>query len=76
VPFPDSQLDTWSHQGSVIQSSSTYQTVRLALLDKSAAHAEQDFGIFLQGSYANDTNIFADSDVDSSSAWTRSTAPT
>ena len=46
------------------QSSSTYQTVRGALLDTRALYAEKAFDVFLQGSYGNDTNIYAESDVD------------
>lgn len=64
MPISESQLDTWSHQGSVQQSSSTYQTVRSALLDEKAAYKDKDFEVFLQGSYGNDTNIYAESDVD------------
>ena len=62
--IPESQLDTWSHQGSVTQSSDTYQTIRRALLDEDAGYATQSFEVFLQGSYGNDTNIYAESDVD------------
>lgn len=58
------QLETWSHQGSIQQSSSTYQTVRSALLDEKAAYKDKDFEVFLQGSYGNNTNIYAESDVD------------
>ncbi len=64
MPVSKTQLDTWSHQGSVQQSSSTYQTVRTALLDARAAYKDKDFEVFLQGSYGNDTNIYAESDVD------------
>ena len=64
MPISESQLETWSHQGSIQQSSSTYQTVRTALLDAKAIYAAKDFQVFLQGSYGNDTNIYAESDVD------------
>jgi hypothetical protein len=64
MPISESQLETWSHVGSIQQSSSTYQTVRTALLDANAAYAAKDFQVFLQGSYGNDTNIYAESDVD------------
>jgi len=60
----ETQLDTWSHQGSVTQSSNTYQTIRNALTASSALYAAKDFNVFLQGSYGNDTNIYAESDVD------------
>jgi hypothetical protein len=64
MAIPSSQLDTWSHQGSVTQSSSTYQTIRTALTDSKGVYADKDFNVFLQGSYGNDTNIYAESDVD------------
>lgn len=60
----DTQLETWTHQGSKAQSASTYQIIKTALEDSSAPFAGRDFEIFLQGSYGNDTNIYADSDVD------------
>jgi len=64
MPIPESQLEIWSHQGSITQSSDTYQTVRTALLSSSALYADKSFDVFLQGSYGNDTNIYAESDVD------------
>jgi len=64
MPIPEEQLATWSHQGSVQQSSATYQTIRTALMDPNAAYADKDSKVFLQGSYGNDTNIYAESDVD------------
>jgi hypothetical protein len=63
VAIPESQLDTWSKQGSIAQSQSTYATVRSALEDN-PPYASRSYSIFLQGSYGNDTNIYADSDVD------------
>ena len=62
--IPESQLDTWSHQGSVTQSSATYQTLRTALCAANAPYAGKSYEVFLQGSYGNDTNIYAESDVD------------
>lgn len=64
MAIPESQLNTWSHQGSVAQSSDTYATVKLALESKDASYASKDFKVFLQGSYCNDTNIYSESDVD------------
>lgn len=60
----ESQLETWSHQGSKAQSAATYESVRNVLQDPAAPFASRSFDIFLQGSYGNDTNIYADSDVD------------
>lgn len=64
MAIPESQFDTWSHQGSVRQSSTTYATVRSALLAEGTAYANKETKVFLQGSYGNATNIYAESDVD------------
>jgi hypothetical protein len=64
MAIPASQLETWSHQGSVTQSSQTYATVKDALEAATAPYRDRNFTVFLQGSYGNDTNIYAESDVD------------
>ena len=64
MAIPESQLDTWSHQGSVTQSSETYGRIKRVLDATTTPYAEKDYSIFLQGSYGNDTNIYAESDVD------------
>ncbi len=63
MSIPESQLETWSNQGAVTKSSQTYTSVKAAL---SAYNwpSEMSYEVFLQGSYANTTNIYADSDVD------------
>ncbi len=62
--IPESQLETWSHQGSITNSSNTYNTVKNVLEDSDAPYAAKDYEVFLQGSYGNDTNIWSESDVD------------
>ncbi len=64
MPIPESQLDIWAHQGSVTQSSNTYNTVKSVLESSDAPYAKREFTVFLQGSYGNNTNIYAESDVD------------
>ena len=64
MPIPESQLETWSHQGSVAQSSGTYNTIKAVLEGSNTPYAGRNFKVFLQGSYGNDTNIHAESDVD------------
>ena len=64
MPIPINQLDSWSHQGAIKGSSSTYQSIKDALKRTDTAFADKDFSVFLQGSYGNDTNIYAESDVD------------
>lgn len=62
--IPESQLKIWSHQGSITQSAATYNTIKNALEATSAAYHGKNYKVFLQGSYGNDTNIYAESDVD------------
>lgn len=64
MAIPESQLETWSNQGSVSQSADTYNAIKNALQASDADHAGRQFKVFLQGSYGNDTNIYAESDVD------------
>ena len=64
MPIADQQLQTWAHQGSVAQSKATHESIRAVLNDDRSPYYSKEFDDFLQGSYANDTNIYADSDVD------------
>lgn len=64
MPIPESQLETWSRQGSITQSSNTYNSIKNILEASSTPYAGKKFKVFLQGSYGNDTNIYAESDVD------------
>jgi hypothetical protein len=64
MSIPLSQLETWSGQGAVTTSKDTYATVKAALEHKDAKYTDRNFKVFLQGSYGNDTNIYAESDVD------------
>ncbi|WP_417277427.1 nucleotidyltransferase [Castellaniella sp.] len=64
MPIPESQLESWSHQGSITQSSNTYNSIKDVLEHRTAPYSGKKFNVFLQGSYGNDTNIYAESDVD------------
>ena len=64
MAISESQLETWSGQGAVTTFASTYATIKTALRDIMAPYNGKAYDIFLQGSYGNDTNIYADSDVD------------
>lgn len=64
MAIPESQLVTWSHQGSITQSATTYQTIKDALEAAGTGYSGKNYKVFLQGSYGNDTNIYAESDVD------------
>ncbi|MEF8769969.1 MAG: nucleotidyltransferase [Candidatus Accumulibacter phosphatis] len=64
MAIPESQLKTWSAQGSIMQSATTYETIKKALNDSASPYYAKDYSIFLQGSYGNNTNVWKDSDVD------------
>lgn len=64
MAIPESQFDTWSKLGSVTQSRDTYATVKNTLDNSGSPYYLTNFESFLQGSYANDTNVYRDSDVD------------
>jgi len=64
MPIPLSQLNTWSNQGAITTSSSAYNSIRHALLKSTSPLSGRGVEPFLQGSYANSTNIYGDSDVD------------
>jgi hypothetical protein len=64
VAIAESQLQTWAQQGKTSQVTDTYRSIRDSLLGGSAPYPVKDVEVFLQGSYGNDTNVWADSDVD------------
>ena len=64
MAISEDQLDTWAAQGAIATSSDTYQSIRNALLASGTPYAGKDVDVFLQGSYGNDTNVYAESDVD------------
>lgn len=61
--IPESQLETWSHQGAVTTAKATHESIRNALNSYEWPNGV-DFEVYLQGSYKNDTNIHGDMDVD------------
>lgn len=66
MAIPESQLETWSNQGAVTTSSGVYNSVQTALRANNSPIYNRlgDIEIYLQGSYGNTTNIYAESDVD------------
>ena len=64
MAIPESQLQTWSHQGAVTTSKTTYASIKSNLEASDSSYVDKNFEVFLQGSYGNHTNIRADSDVD------------
>ncbi len=68
MSIPSQKIETWSHQGSITTSSTTYTSIKSALTSQNSPIAEMISSglikIYLQGSYAHDTNIYGESDVD------------
>lgn len=64
MPIPEDQLEVWAHQGAIVTSSETYADIRRVLQMPGANWASHSPQIFLQGSYANATNVWSESDVD------------
>ncbi len=64
MAIPESQLETWSHQGAMKMSRDTYASIKNNLEASDAPYASKQYVVYLQGSYGNDTNIRGDSDVD------------
>lgn len=65
--IPLSQLETWAKQGATVSAKTTHESIRNALAHERSPIKDRIGGsvqIYLQGSYKNDTNIRADSDVD------------
>ena len=63
MSIPESQLETWSHQGAVTTAKQTHESIRKAL-DPHTWPTGVKYEVYLQGSYKNTTNIRGDSDVD------------
>jgi len=61
----DQQLEAWTGRGAVSGSAATYKSIKAALdAHKWPQHVSMRYDPYLQGSYANATNIRGDSDVD------------
>ncbi len=58
MSIPESKLESWANQGATTSAKNTYNSIKQSL-----GHFT-DIDIYLQGSYRNGTNIYADSDVD------------
>ena len=64
MSISESQLETWSHIGAQTTAKLTHESVRNAI-DSYKFPNGVCKDMYLQGSYKNDTNIYADMDVDS-----------
>lgn len=64
MAIPESQLETWTHQGAIATAQATHLSIRAALDAFQGWPSGIDRKVYLQGSYRNSTNIRGDSDVD------------
>lgn len=64
MAIPESQLETWAHQGAISTAKSTADSIKNALASYDNWPDNIKYEIYLQGSYKNSTNIRGDSDVD------------
>ena len=64
MPIPETQLETWCNQGAITTSAQAYASVKAALGHANSGLSYPNPEIYLQGSYGNRTNVYADSDVD------------
>jgi hypothetical protein len=64
MPIPEAQLQVWANQGGTASAQAAYASVRAALSSATSPPNVLACDVYLQGSYRNDTNVRADSDVD------------
>lgn len=64
MAIPESQLETWCNPGATVTSAAAYTSIQAALANPKSKVRDLKPEIYLQGSYGNSTNIYADSDVD------------
>src|SRR6266853_1873267 len=65
MAIPLVQLVTWANQGAIATAVATHTSIRHALQEAATSTVRQrSIDVFLQGSYRNATNIYAESDVD------------
>src|SRR5262245_26415424 len=64
MAIPETQLKTWSNPGAQATAKATHETIRRALTPTALNLSPEAYSVYLQGSYANDTNVRGDSDVD------------
>lgn len=63
MAIPETQLETWSHQGAIQSSAETHKSVTNCIA-KANWNSDVRYETYLQGSYPNSTNIYGNSDVD------------
>jgi tRNA nucleotidyltransferase (CCA-adding enzyme) len=64
LAIPESQLEAWAAFVPSAISKATADSIRTTLKAMESVVRFQEFNVYLQGSYKNDTNLRGDSDVD------------
>jgi len=64
MAIPESKLEIWSHRGAIVTAKATADSIKNALINYDNWLDSIEFGVYLQGSYRNNTNIRGDMDVD------------
>jgi len=64
MAIPESQLETWTHQGAITTAKATADSIKNALNTYDGWPDSIKYDVYLQGSYKNSTNIRGDMDVD------------
>lgn len=63
MPISETQLQTWTHAPASTKIQFTHEQIRKALANSDTLN-DKKYEVYLQGSYANSTNIKGESDVD------------
>lgn len=64
MTLSEAQLETWSKKGAVTKLINAHESIREALLSDNSPIKGKNMEFYLQGSYKNNTNVRANSDVD------------
>ena len=64
MAIAEAQLETWSKQGKPGVFTDAYNSIRGTFLTGRPPYRSNNIDVHLQGSYGNNTNVWADSDVD------------
>lgn len=64
MAIPATQLETWSNRSQTDTAVNAHEKIRISLKSLDFKYWYRDFDDYLQGSYANSTNIWRDHDVD------------
>jgi hypothetical protein len=64
LPIPEEQLEAWSRPGSAKGSMETYASLTRVIESPLSGYASRPYKVFLQGSHANGTDNWSDTELD------------